>query len=98
MRACVRERMYVYVCLCVCLYKHICIQHGMTALLLACEVGHEEVGTMLAVPTHASGTIDVLVCAWLYVSLSLSICLSASTCWFVTRLEMLCALMWTVVE
>jgi len=44
----------------------------MTALLLTCAEGHEEAGKMLVAPTQAAGTIDVLVLAWLYVSLSFS--------------------------
>ena len=47
------------------------IQSRMTALLLACSEGHEEAGKMLVALTQAAGAIDVLVCAWLYVSLSL---------------------------
>ena len=44
----------------------------MTALLLACSMGHEEAVKVLVAPTQAAGAIDVLVRAWLYVSLSLS--------------------------
>jgi len=43
----------------------------MTALLIACREGHEESGQMLVAPTQAAGAIDVQVCEWLYVSLSL---------------------------
>jgi len=43
------------------------MQFGLTALLLACAAGHEEAGQILVAPTKAAGTIDVLVCAWLYV-------------------------------
>jgi len=48
------------------------MQARMTALLLTCAEGHEEAGKMLVAPTQAAGTIDVLVLAWLYVSLSFS--------------------------
>jgi len=48
------------------------MQSGMTALLLACSMGHEEAVKVLVAPTQAAGAIDVLVRAWLYVSLSLS--------------------------
>jgi len=51
----------------VCLY----VQSGMTPLILACAEGDEKTSKMLAAPTQAAGAIDVPVCAWLSVCLSL---------------------------
>ena len=52
-------------CVCVCVCMCVCVA------LFDDPSDKYDAGKLLVVPTHAAGAIDVQVCEWLYVSLSL---------------------------